>query len=141
MLSTGFWMLIFFSNLCFIEFRVRYLALFCLFWVIGGFKWFSMGNLHNNIQLMLEFLRFPFLVLYFSYYTLMTVLMMLSVISRAYFRKRGQGPTHWKGHYIFNLRCPLGGLGGTARWNLQKKFEISTILNAQEMHFPSYQGD
>ena len=39
-----------------------------------------MGNLHKNIQLMQEFLKGPFLVLHFSYYTLMTFLMMLSVI-------------------------------------------------------------
>ena len=38
-----------------------------------------MGSLHKNIQLMLEFLKGPFLVLNFSYYTLMTFLM-LSVI-------------------------------------------------------------
>ena len=50
------------------------------FSVIGGFGWFCMGNLHKNIQLMLEFLNGPFLVLHFSYYTLMTFLMMLSVI-------------------------------------------------------------
>ena len=39
-----------------------------------------MGNLHKNIQLMLEFLKAPFLVPHFSYYTSMTFLMMLSVI-------------------------------------------------------------
>ena len=39
-----------------------------------------MGSLHKNIQLMLEFLKAPFLVLHFSYYTLMTFLMMLSVM-------------------------------------------------------------
>ena len=39
-----------------------------------------MESLHNNIQLMLEFLKPPFLVLHFSYYTLMIFLMMLSVI-------------------------------------------------------------
>ena len=39
-----------------------------------------MGNLHKNIQLMLVFLKGPFLVLQFSYYTLMTFLMMLSVV-------------------------------------------------------------
>ena len=39
-----------------------------------------MGSLHENIQLMLEFLKAPFLVLHFSYYTLMTFLMMLSAI-------------------------------------------------------------
>ena len=39
-----------------------------------------MESLHKNIQLLLEFLKAPFVVLYFSYYTLMTLLMMLSVI-------------------------------------------------------------
>ena len=39
-----------------------------------------MGSLHKNIQLMLEFLKSPCLVLHFSYNTLMTVLMMLYVI-------------------------------------------------------------
>ena len=37
-------------------------------------------SLHKNIHLMLDFLKTPFLVLHFSYYTLMTFLMMLSVI-------------------------------------------------------------
>ena len=62
------------------EFQVRYLAIFLLFSVIDGFEWFWMRNLHKNIQLMLGFLKAPFLVLHFSYYTLMTFLMMLSVI-------------------------------------------------------------
>ena len=53
------------------EFQVRYLTLFFLFWVIDGFAWFWMGSLHKNIQLMLEFPKGPFLVLHFSYYTLM----------------------------------------------------------------------
>ena len=48
--------------------------------VIDGFKWFWIESLHKNIQLMLEFLKAPFLVLHFSCYTLMTFLMMLSVI-------------------------------------------------------------
>ena len=39
-----------------------------------------MGNLHKNIQLMLEFLKGSFLVLHFSYYKLMMFLIMLSVI-------------------------------------------------------------
>ena len=39
-----------------------------------------MGRLHKNIHLMLEFLTAPFLVLHFSYYTLMIFPMMLSVI-------------------------------------------------------------
>ena len=38
------------------------------------------GSFHKNIQLMLEFLKAPFLALHFSYYILMTFLMMLSVI-------------------------------------------------------------
>ena len=37
-------------------------------------------NLHKNIQLMLEFLKAPFLVPHFSNYTLMTFLLMLFVI-------------------------------------------------------------
>ena len=39
-----------------------------------------MGSLHKNIQLMLEFLKGTFLVIHFSYYTLMTLLMILSLI-------------------------------------------------------------
>ena len=38
------------------------------------------GSLHKNIQLVLEFLKTSFLVLHFSYYTLTTFLVMLSVI-------------------------------------------------------------
>ena len=79
-LLTGFGMLVFFTNLCLMEFQVRYLVLFLLFSVIDDFEWFWMESLHKNIQLMLEFLKAPFLVLHFSYYTLMTFLMMLSVI-------------------------------------------------------------
>ena len=82
-------MLVFFTNLTLMEFQVRYLALFLLFSVIGGYGCFWMDFdfdfldfliLQKNIQLMLEFLKAPFLVLHFSYYTLMTFLMMLSVI-------------------------------------------------------------
>ena len=62
------------------EFQVKYLALFLLSTVIQGLEWFWMASLHKNIQLMLEFLKAPFLGLHFSYYTLMTILMMLSVI-------------------------------------------------------------
>ena len=61
------------------EFEVRYLVLFLLFSVIYGFERFWIESLHKNIQLMLEFLKGPFLVLHFSYYALMTFLM-LSVI-------------------------------------------------------------
>ena len=77
---TEFGMLVFFTNLSLIKFQVRYLALFLLFFVISSFGLFWMGNLYKNIQLMLVFLNGLFLVLHFSYYTLMTFLMMLSVI-------------------------------------------------------------
>ena len=69
-----------FTNLSLIEFQSRHLVLFLLFSVIDGFKWFRMGNLHKNIQLMLEFVKAQFFVSHFSFYTLMTFLMMLSVI-------------------------------------------------------------
>ena len=62
------------------EFQVRYMALFLLFSVIDGFKWFWMESLLKNIKLILEFLKSPFLVLHFSCCILMTFLMMLSVI-------------------------------------------------------------
>ena len=52
-------MLVFFTNLSLMEFQVRYLALFPLFPVIDGFKWFWMASRHKNIQLMLEFLKAP----------------------------------------------------------------------------------
>ena len=64
-LSTGFDMLVFFAN-SLMDFRVRYLALFFLFSVIDGFEWFLMESLHKNIQLMLEFVKAPFLLLHFS---------------------------------------------------------------------------
>ena len=83
-LLTGFGMLVFFINLSLMEFQVRYLALFLLFSVIDDFEWFWMEILHKNIQLMREFLKAPFLVLHFSYYTLMTFLMMLFVILQNY---------------------------------------------------------
>ena len=73
-------LLVFFTNLSVMEFQVRYLALFLVVSVIDGFEWFWMESLHRNIQLILEFLKAPLLVLHFSYYTLMTFLTMLSVI-------------------------------------------------------------
>ena len=79
-LLTGFGMLVFFTNLSPMEFQVRYSALFLLFSVLDDFEWFWMESLHKNIQLMWEFLKAPFLVLHFCYYTLMNFLMMLSVI-------------------------------------------------------------
>ena len=79
-LLTGFGMLVFFTNLSLMEFQVRCLTLFLLFSVTDDFEWFCMESLHKNIQLMREFLKAPFLVLHFSYYTSMTFLMILSVI-------------------------------------------------------------
>ena len=76
---TGFGMLVFLTNLRLMEFQVKHLASFLLFSVMDGFEWFWMESLHKNIQLMLDFLKGPFLVLHFSYYTLMTFLTMLSV--------------------------------------------------------------
>ena len=72
----GFGMLVFFTNFSLMELQVRYLALFPLFLVINGFEWLWMGSLDKNIQLMLELLKTPFLVLHFYYYTFMTFLMM-----------------------------------------------------------------
>ena len=57
-----------------------FLALFLFFSVIDGFECFWMGSRHKNMQLILDFLKGPFFVQHFSYYTLMTFLMMLSVI-------------------------------------------------------------
>ena len=74
-------MLVFFTNLSLMEFQVRYLTLFLLFLVIDGFEWVRMESLQENIQLMLEFLKAPFLVTHYSCYTLMTFLTMLSVTS------------------------------------------------------------
>ena len=79
-LLAGFGMTVYFSNLSLTELQVRYLALFLLFSVIDGFEWFWMESLYKNIQLMLGFLKPPFLDLHVLCYTLMTFLMMLSVI-------------------------------------------------------------
>ena len=67
-LLTGFDMLVFFTNLSLMECQVKYLVLFLLFLVIIVFKWFWMESLHKNIQLMVEFLKAPFLVLHFLLY-------------------------------------------------------------------------
>ena len=80
---TGFGMLVYSTNLSLMEFQVRYLALFLLFSVIDSFKWFWMESPHKNIQLMLEFLKGPFLVLHFSCCISMTFLMiLLSILSQ-----------------------------------------------------------
>ena len=77
-LSIGFGMLV--SSKSVMELQVRHLVLFLLFSVIDSFGWFWMGSLHKSIQLMLEFVKVPFLVLHFPYYTLMTFLIVISVI-------------------------------------------------------------
>ena len=72
-LLTGFGKLVFFTNLSLMEFPVKNLVLFLLFSVIDDFEWFSMmESRHKNIQLMLELLKAPFM--------LMTFLMRLSVM-------------------------------------------------------------
>ena len=79
MLLTGFDMVVFFTNLCLMEFQVRSLVLFLLFSVIRRLRRLYTESFYENIQLVLEFLIAPLLVLHFSYYTLMTFLI-LSVI-------------------------------------------------------------
>ena len=79
-LLTGFGMLVFFTNLSFMEFQVRHFALFLLSSVIDDFGWLWIEGLQKNIQLMREFIKAPFLVLHFSYYRLMIFLTMLFVI-------------------------------------------------------------
>ena len=65
-LLMGFGMLVFFTNLRFMELQARYLVLFLLFLVVDGFGWFWMEGLHKNFHLMLDFPKAPFLVLLFS---------------------------------------------------------------------------
>ena len=71
------------------EFQVKYAALFCLLSVIDSFAWFWMawkswklhgGSLDKNIQLMLEFVKAPFMDQHFSCSILLTFLMMLSAL-------------------------------------------------------------
>ena len=47
------------------------MALFLLFSVIYSFEWSWIESVHKNIQLILEFLKAPFLVLQFFCYKLM----------------------------------------------------------------------
>ena len=77
---TGFGMLFHFTNVSLMEFQVRHLTLFLLFSVTDCFEWFWMESLHKNIQLILEFLKAPFVVVHFSCCILVTVRMTLSVI-------------------------------------------------------------
>ena len=80
-LLSGFGMPFSFANLSLMEFQFRYLALFLLFSLIDSFEWFWMEGLCKKIQLMLEYLKASFLVLNFSYYTLINFLTMVPVIS------------------------------------------------------------
>ena len=73
-------MLVFFTVVRLMGFQVRYLAFFLFFSGIDNFGWFWRGILPKNIQLMLEFLKAPFLFLHFSYYILMAFLMILFAI-------------------------------------------------------------
>ena len=73
-------MLVFLANLSSMEFQVRYQVLFLLLSVIDNFRQFWMGSREKNFQSVLKFLKGPFMVLLFSYCTLMTFLMMLSVV-------------------------------------------------------------
>ena len=75
-----FGMLFFFTNLGLMGFQVRYLALFLFLSVIWHFRWFWMGSLHKNIQFMLEFLKGKVLVLHFSYYMILSVILLSMLI-------------------------------------------------------------
>ena len=77
---AGFRMVVYFTNLGLGEFQVRYLVLFLLFSVVDGCEWFWMEILYRSIQLVLEFLKGPLLVLHFSSCILMNFLMVLSVV-------------------------------------------------------------
>ena len=76
--SIGSHMLVFFidANLNGISSRVFGLRLSS---VINGFGWFWMGSLQKSTHSMFQFLKAPYLVLHFSYYTLMTFLMNTSI--------------------------------------------------------------
>ena len=73
-------MLVFFTNSSLMEFQVMYLVVYHLLLVIDSIEWFWMESLYKKIELILEFLKAPLLALHFSYYTLTTFLIMLSVI-------------------------------------------------------------
>ena len=77
---AGFDIPVFLTDLILMEFQGKYFISFFSFLSIAGFSLFWIGSLHKNIQLMLEFLKAPLLVLQLFYYTFMTFLIMLSVI-------------------------------------------------------------
>ena len=73
-------MLVFFTNLSLMEFEVRYLAFMSSFLSNRRIGMALDGSLHKNIQLMVESLKAPSLIVHFYCYTLMTFLTMLYVI-------------------------------------------------------------
>ena len=79
-ISRMFGILVCLTKLRLVKLQVRYFALFLLFSVLDCFEWFWMESRHKNIQVILKFLKGPFLVLHFSCCILMTFLMMLYVI-------------------------------------------------------------
>ena len=79
-LFTGVWHADLLHKLKSYEISGQIFDLISSFLSIRGFEWFGMESIYRNIQLMLEFLKALFLVLHFSYYILMTFLMMLYVI-------------------------------------------------------------
>ena len=72
-LSTGCGTLVFFTNVTLIEFQIGYSALFCLFSVTDGFRWFWLVSLRKRILHSRSY-TFP------TIYPLLTFLVMLSVI-------------------------------------------------------------
>ena len=78
-MSTGFGMLVIFTNLIKLEIQVTYINLFRLFSVMDGFEQFCVRSHRKNTQLMLVFIKAPFLCLRICYCILMTPLVMLSV--------------------------------------------------------------
>ena len=63
---------------------VQMFGLFVLFTVIEGMEWFLSEKIHKNIQLIPEFLCAPFLILHFSYYTLMILMLSMILLSLFY---------------------------------------------------------
>ena len=69
-----------YSSQILMKFQVKYSELFCRFSITNSLKWFWIGGLCQNIQLVLVFFKAPLLDLHFCCYTLMILLMKLIVI-------------------------------------------------------------
>ena len=93
-----------------------------------------MGSLHKNIQLMLEFLKAPFLVLHLSYY--MTFLMMLSVILVSMLMM-----PLWVKSGIWSVATTIVGfwtwIWSTIHWNWDRKWLISVLEKLNLFHLTS----